>query len=560
MNARSNRIVRIFLRHSLPLIIVVLLLGGGSTLMVRNFIRKNSVSQATQKLLSVQSFYDVILDEMDSLNLMFSTNPEMMARMMQILSEEQEVDLDNYREIRLIRSFISAPANARPYIHNIYVYLENAQDLVLTADMAFIPLLQLEDQSWHETYRSLPPASQSFSERVTLKRGKTTEQTIIRILRPIISQTRQKIGVIVLDIKEPFLAASYQFQDGELFEIHNREGDLLLSNHTQESVFTRTNLELFSIESSKYGWQYTLGFYKPQLYALSTTIGYYTLGLTLLALILGLILTHRTNLREHNFLTNVLNQLAQVTESNLSEESPEQYRNIFDYLNHHVIRTFLEQDYLRWQKEAMEYRALQMQINPHFLFNTLDTINWKAIKLTDGENDVSHMIQLLSKLLKYSLQVDDVTGVPLETEFSRTRQYITLQEIRFPGQFTYREQIDPALATARVPSLLLQPILENAFNHGFVEGRVLAITVTAQEERGRLVITIENDGKPLDEKRLAELNNEKVDVLKRETSLGLMNIKKRLSLFSAEAESVITFTSGSERGFAAVVNLPLRWQ
>lgn len=560
MTVRPNRTFRIFLRHSLPLIIVVVLLGGGSTLLVRNFIRKSSVSQATQKLMAVQSYYDVILDEMDSLNLMFSTNPEMMARMMQILSEEQEVDLDNYREIRLIRSFISAPANARPYIHNIYVYLENAQDLVLAADLAFIPLSQLEDQSWHTTYQSLPPSSQSVSERVTLKRGMTTEQTVIRILRPIISQTRQKIGVIVLDIKEPFLAASYQFQGGELFEIHNREGDLLLSNHKEENLDSRADMEHFSIQSGKYGWQYTLGFHKPQLYALSTTIGYYTLGLTLLALVLGLILTRRTNLREHNFLANVLKQLSQVTESNLAEQSPEQYRNIFDYLNHHVIRTFLEQDYLRWQKEAMEYRALQMQINPHFLFNTLDTINWKAIKLAEGENDVSHMIQLLSKLLKYSLQVDDVTGVPLETELSQTHHYLALQEIRFPGRFAYSEHIDASLENARVPSLLLQPILENAFNHGFVEDRLLAITVTAAQEDGRLVITIENDGKPLEEERLAALNSEKVDVLKRETSLGLMNIKKRLSLFTNQAEAPITFKSGSECGFAAVVIIPLRWQ
>ena len=149
--------------------------------------------------------------------------------------------------------------------------------------------------------------------------------------------------------------------------------------------------------------------------------------------------------------------------------------------------------------------------------------------------------------MKYSLQVDDVTGVPLETEFQPDEAVHHPAGDPLPRPIHHREQIDPALPPPGCPaSSCADP--ENAFNHGFVEGRVLAITVTAQEERGRLVITIENDGKPLDEKRLAELNNEKVDVLKRETSLGLMNIKKRLSLFSAEAESVITFTSGANAG------------
>ncbi|NLA99283.1 MAG: hypothetical protein GX836_14025, partial [Spirochaetales bacterium] len=73
MSARPYRIVRIFMRHSLPLVIVAFLLGGGAMLLSRNFIRSNSVLQANQKLSAVQAYYDVILDEMDSLSLMFST-------------------------------------------------------------------------------------------------------------------------------------------------------------------------------------------------------------------------------------------------------------------------------------------------------------------------------------------------------------------------------------------------------------------------------------------------------------------------------------------------------
>ena len=555
MNTRPNRIVRIFMRHSLPLVIVAFLLGGGAMLLSRNFIRSNSVLQANQKLAAVQSYYDVILDEMDSLSLMFSTNPEMMARLMRFLQEGGQVDLDNYREIRLIRSFLSAPANARPYIHNIYVYLQNPQDLVLSADLAFIPLSHLEDSSWFATYQNLPPSNQSYSERVQLKAGTPTEQTIIRIMRTITNQLNARIGVIVLDIKEQSLAQAYQFQDGEVLEVRNRDGELLFTNTPLQ--YAREDMQYFQAASSKYGWEYSLGMYKPLLYRLSTTLMYYTIALTFIALLLGLYLTHRTNRQERKFLSNVMRQLNQVADADLTGEGPEEYRNIFDYLNHHVIKTFLEQDYLRWQKEAMEYRALQMQINPHFLFNTLDTINWKAVKLVEGENDVSRMILLLSKLLKYSLQVDDFAGVPLSKELEQTGYYVQLQKIRFPDRFTYTEHVDPTLLDVMVPSLLLQPILENAFNHGFVEGRLLTIAVTVCTDAGKLEIVVSDDGKGMSETELAQLNAMGGDVLKKKKSLGLMNINKRLMLFS-QGKSPIVVASNQEGGVTVTIVLPLR--
>nr|WP_321297081.1 histidine kinase [uncultured Sphaerochaeta sp.] len=553
----KNRVIRIFFRHSLPLVIVAFLLGGGAMALSRNFIRSNSVLQANQKLGEVRAYYDVILDEMDSLSLMFSTNPEMMARLQRVLADGGKVDLDNYREIRLIRSFLSAPANARPYIHNIYVYLENPQDLVLSADLAFIPLSHLEDSSWFSTYQQLTPTSQSFSERVTLKEGTPTEQSVIRILRPIIREANTKVGVIVLDIKEEALSGAYDLIEGEVLAVRNRSGELLFANPSYPFPYPEEDMQFFQTESNKYGWEYSLGMYKVKLYALSTTLMYYTIGLTVVALLLGLYLTHRTNRQERKFLANVMNQLSQVADADLEGEGPEEYRNIFDYLNHHVIRTFLEQDYLRWQKEAMEYRALQMQINPHFLFNTLDTINWKAIKLAEGENDVSRMILLLSRLLKYSLQVDDFSGVPLSKELEQNGYYLQLQQIRFPGRFTYQETVDPSLLDVRVPSMLLQPILENAFNHGFVEGEVLGIALTITEHNKMMQMVVSNDGKALSEKEVNQLNTAKVDVLKRKNSLGLMNINKRLMLFT-QGKSPIVVASGKDRGVTVTIVLPLR--
>nr|WP_321306876.1 histidine kinase [uncultured Sphaerochaeta sp.] len=553
----NKRIIRIFFRHSLPLVIVALLLGGGATLLTQNFIRSNSIRQANQKLAEVQAYYDVILDEMDSLSLMFSTNPEMMNRLQRVLSGGEEVNLDNYREFRLIRSFLAAPANARPYIHDIYVYLDNARELVLSSDLAFTALPYMEDSSWFQTYKELPSENQSYSQRVTLKEGTPIEQPIIRILRPITNPVNERIGVIVLDIKERSLSGAYQFQEGEILTVHNRDGQLLFSNPSNHREYAEEDMYYFQAFSGKYGWEYTLGIYEPMLYQLSTTLLYYTITLTVIALLLGLYLTHRTNRQERKFLANIMQQLSQVGDADFTEEHPEKYRNIFDYLNHHVIRTFLEQDYLRWQTEAMEYRALQMQINPHFLFNTLDTINWKAVKLASGENDVSTMIQLLSKLLKYSLQVDDFSGVPLSKELEQTEYYIQLQHIRFKQAFTCEKDIDPSLLDVRVPAMLLQPILENAFNHGFREGEPLHITIRATLVEDRMQIVVSNDGKCMSQEEVDAINQSKADVLKKKSSLGLLNINKRLMLFT-QGKSPIVIASKEDAGVTVTLYLPLR--
>ncbi|MDT4762792.1 sensor histidine kinase [Sphaerochaeta sp. PS] len=559
MRNTSNRNLRLFIRHSLPLVFVAILLGSAATIITRNFLMQNSIREANQTLEQASAYYDVILDEMDSLSLMFSTNPEMMVRLQNIF-RQGTLDLDSYRESKLIRSFLSAPANARPYIDSIYVYLENDEGKVLSSNLGFTEIFRVKASSWFSSYGEKLENGNSYSEQLVVNRGTPTEQGIIRISRPITNPTGNFLGVIVLDLKESALAQSFgQFtaKEGKYLTVKNKQGSLLFSNPSEPCPYPVKKMQYFQTVSTKYGWEYTLGIYQPKLYELSTTLARSTIGLSLLALLLGLFLTHSTNRQERRFLSNVMVQLNQVGSSDLSEGSPSHYKNIFDYMNYHVIRTFLEQDYLRWQKEAMEYRALQMQINPHFLFNTLDTINWMAVKQAKGTNEVSQMIQLLSKLLKYSLQVEDSVGVPLAKELEQTNNYIEIQKIRFKDSLTFTQEIDPDLLDVQVPCMLLQPILENCLIHGFKGTTDLHITLTVRKDGEKVRIEIFNTGLALNEQELAYLNREDFDALKLDKSLGLMNIKKRLMLF-AKGASPLTISSDGIQGVCVTILLPNR--
>ncbi len=114
------------------------------------------------------------------------------------------------------------------------------------------------------------------------------------------------------------------------------------------------------------------------------------------------------------------------------------------------------------EKQA-ELMALQAQINPHFIYNTLDSVNWMA--LTRGEDDIATMVSSLAAILRYSIR-EPGEQVPLEQELDHVRNYVSIQQMRYANNFDITYDIDPRLYTYRVPKFIIQPLIENAIQHG----------------------------------------------------------------------------------------------
>jgi two-component system sensor histidine kinase YesM len=219
-----------------------------------------------------------------------------------------------------------------------------------------------------------------------------------------------------------------------------------------------------------------------------------------------------------------------------------------------------ETRFLKLEKEVMEYRALQMQINPHFLNNTLETINWSAVALFNGPNDVSRMIQLLSRMLKYAMEIPENPGVLLEEEIEHTKYYLELQDIRFARRFSVDWYIGSLPGTLRVPKLIFQPILENSFTHGFKdEIQPLKISIDIHQlgqAEDRVVIEIADDGEGIDGKILAQLNVDEPAIPDGASLIGLVNIRKRVLLFyKGNAEFVLW--SEKKKGTKIRISVPV---
>ncbi len=146
-------------------------------------------------------------------------------------------------------------------------------------------------------------------------------------------------------------------------------------------------------------------------------------------------------------------------------------------------------------REAQEaqLRALRYQINPHFLFNTLNSLS--ALTLSRKTDVAERMLMNLSTFFRATLSADPTADVPLEEEIKLQRLYLDIEQIRFPQRLAVEIDIPPPLLGARVPVLILQPIVENAVKYGVAKSKKpVTIRISAYEEAGRLHLKVKDDG------------------------------------------------------------------
>ncbi len=143
--------------------------------------------------------------------------------------------------------------------------------------------------------------------------------------------------------------------------------------------------------------------------------------------------------------------------------------------------------------QAAELRALRYQVNPHFLFNTLNSLS--ALVLAGRNADAERMILNLSTFFRTTLSSDPAGDVPLADEIAMQRLYLDIEKVRFPERLQARFDIPDDLRDAAVPGLILQPLIENAVKHGVARSRrPVTVTITARAEDDRLELCVEDDG------------------------------------------------------------------
>lgn len=200
-----------------------------------------------------------------------------------------------------------------------------------------------------------------------------------------------------------------------------------------------------------------------------------------------------------------------------------------DTLTAGIYETKLEQEQARSRQREAEFKMLASQINPHFLFNTLETIRMKAYSC--GDTEVADMVKILAKLMRHSIEVRD-SLVTVKSELALTEYYLKLQHYRFGDVVTYTVKAEPGSGELYILPLLIQPLVENAFVHGLKERRSGGhIAVQAAANAEELTITVTDNGVGMSEAALEALMQSIESDQFDHTHIGVANIHHRIRLY-----------------------------
>ena len=259
----------------------------------------------------------------------------------------------------------------------------------------------------------------------------------------------------------------------------------------------------------------------------------------------------------------IIDGIDQVKEGNLnvsvaldSKDELGQIASNFNDMTGKVRNLIAEVSEAKDKQKDAEIRALEAQINPHFLYNTLDSINWMAIE--KEEYGISRMLRNLGVILRYSVnrsnQMVSVTEVADWLE-----KYISLQQMRFNQSFRFELNVAEAAGSIRIYKLLLQPFVENAVIHGFKgmeKGGVLRVDIFLSDTGERLNIIIEDNGKGMPREMAESFNVREQAVRDEGGSIGLHNAFARMDMYYGR-EAVWNVNSIEGMGTVITLTLPV---
>ncbi len=193
--------------------------------------------------------------------------------------------------------------------------------------------------------------------------------------------------------------------------------------------------------------------------------------------------------------------------------------------------------------QQAELRSLRYQVNPHFLFNTLNSLS--SLVMKDRRDEAEQMIMSLSNFYRTSLTGDPLDEVPLSEEVHLQKLYLDIEGVRFPDRLTTRIAIPDNLMNCCVPGLILQPLVENAIKYGVSRtSRPVTITIAAGEKEGMLHLSVLDDG------------NMPPGEGEGGSGIGLANVRDRLVARYGEQGSIV-YGARAEGGFAVHLTLPI---
>ena len=464
----------------------------------------------------------------------------------------------------MLKYFFNSYQSAYEYVHSVYLYLDGKERFLTSASGQIANINTYYDVEWYQEYQDMEIEDRMFTSRRWIERY-TYEEPVEVI--SLYYRTTYLDGVIVINVdkgKYGQLLRNVLVSDKQKIFLFNSKGisvcttDNSLEGEDLEKTFSKKispYLKDGSYEKLNYTWQQINGHYYYlysqysdylDLYQTSaiamnylfSELFYYIL-LVFMILILDiagvLLLSYFYTKRSFSFIQECVNIFSQAERGGKITHQVSDIKDEYGIILNNIIYLYLKNNKMQMdlleqkhQNEITEMVALQLQINPHFIFNTLQIMDFEIIKKLGIQSVLHKMTQQLSLVVKYAL-TNPTEKVSLGKELEYLKSYLEIQKVRFgKNAITYFE-VDESILNCEVFRLLLQPMVENCFEHGMRSDEEPIVIKLKIFDKGKYIyFAVLDDGKGMDKKEVEKL----IDRINNKTSrnIGLTNLNRRLIL------------------------------
>jgi two-component system sensor histidine kinase YesM len=530
---RNTFSVKNFIVSAAPVFLAAIVLGLVAVFISFEISGRTIEAVNRQTISRIKESTEIILSEADALILIYNIYPHARARLEKLFASGYS-DKDSLDFSYTIKAFLDSSVNSKPFLHSIYIYLENDNGYFFSSNVGLASKQNAQDIEWLSRIKDVPPEIRQWFEIRLINRfniSAFSSRVITLYIRIYSSGNSASTGVLALNIFRDYLEGFYRqylSYPMQRLALLNEKGDLLCvaggevgdlkDVKTKGLSVLEKNYFVAAEEKSAYGITYLSLVPRSNLFLQARTMIIILLVSILFAVIVGGIFAYLLEMNRKN-------------------------------------RWLAEEKYTF---KAAQLSMLQSQINPHFLFNSLKNIFWKTVSLTGTPNPASRMTDLLSSILHYNL-VNADRFVTVEEEIQNTRKYIELLKIRFSGAFTADWILDEDIGGEKCVKFILQPLIENSVSHGLREKERGRLEISVKREGQGIRFQVKDNGKGFTRERLGLIQYRfSLDDPPAENT-GLYNLNKRLVLiYGPDAGLSISSEEGIETIIRfAIPSIPL---
>ena len=477
-------------------------------------------------------------------------------------------DTDEINFSKIYSDFLISEKQNYPYINSISIY--NSKTGYVTSTYGSSYLNDFRDVSWLTPYNggyadfSITASPKNIADSPQfnvchnlLINGKSEGIIIFTLDGDVLCEQmytgdkNQQEAVLIFDDKDTLLYTSNK----NAYSIAQNEISEMLKNTTYKEESTLKNADFLYNAIASENHQFKL------VSALSDTvynknfsqISYITVIYFLITLILVIIFSLIVAFSFYRSIVDIVLKTSAISTDigiNIEEENNElMYLSdtLFNTIkNHQQIENELVEKVSKLKK--VQSIALQTQINPHFLFNTLNLVNGFILEECRGESQAATMLSNLSDILYIALNTKEYI-VSVENEIEYAKKYLAIEQTKYPSKFLVKYEIDPETLDCKTVKFVLQPIIENAIEHGIkkITGKKGIIKICSSIINNKLVLSVSDNGPKIPDNKLSELEQRlESDEIQETKHIGLSNVNQRIKLIFGNEYGINIFSDDYE--------------